>query len=450
VTEPGLLGHHCAQAGLLAKAASYYRIAGGRSAERAAVAETRTYLERGLHFAGNLPDGPDRHHLEAELQIALGRILMATKGPTDAEAGMAFRRAVAVCRSLDSPEMLARSLYSLGIIAESRAELIEGQAIGEELLALAERSGDVGITIAAHVRLGLLAYYRGQFEAARDHLADALALCTAGTHVLRDSAIASDPHVAAAYLSVTLAHLGCTEQAMSHGRSAIEGARRSGLSSTAYALVLSVWSRTLEVLRDEAACSACAATLVSLCEEQGFAFLYAVGQCQLGWATARQGDTGKGLTLLSNGVASLKTLDARVRSEVGRYLLADIVALSGRRAEALALVEEVLVFSRGTQACWLDAELHRKKGELLLACSEPDAARAEHEFRHAIDIARNQSARLFELRAATSLARFWSARGRRAAARETLRPIHAWFSEGPDIPDVREARMLLAELDAAS
>jgi class 3 adenylate cyclase len=81
VTEPGLLGYHCAQAGLLAKAASYYRIAGGRSAERAAVTETRIYLEQGLETARNLPDGPDRHRLEAELLIALGRILMATKGP---------------------------------------------------------------------------------------------------------------------------------------------------------------------------------------------------------------------------------------------------------------------------------------------------------------------------------------------------------------------------------
>ena len=129
VTEPGLLGYHSAQAGLLAKAASYYRIAGGRSAERAAVAETRIYLERGLRVAGNLPEGPDRRHLEAELLIALGRILMATKGPSDPEAGVAFRGAVAVCRTLGSPEMLARALYSLGIIAETCAELTEAQSI---------------------------------------------------------------------------------------------------------------------------------------------------------------------------------------------------------------------------------------------------------------------------------------------------------------------------------
>jgi class 3 adenylate cyclase/tetratricopeptide (TPR) repeat protein len=447
VIEPGLLGHHCAQAGLLAKAASYYRIAGGRSAERAAVLETRTHLERGLQFAGNLPDGPDRHHLEAELLIALGRIMMATTGPNDPEGGATFQRAVAICRKLGSPQMLARALYSQGIIAETRAELRAAQTIAEELRALATDSGDPGIAIAARVRLGILAYYRGDFVAARDHLAEALTLCATGRHELRDTAIASDPHVAEAYLSVALAHLGYTEQAVAHGRSAVEGARMSGSSSPAYALVLSLWPRTLEVLRDEVECGASAARLVTLCEEQGYSFLLAVGQCQLGWATAKQGDVNKGLPLLSEGVASLKTSGARIRPEVGKYLLSDILALSGRRAEALAMLEDVLAFSRSTEAWWLDAELHRKKGELLLACSDTGAAQAEQEFYQAIDIARKQSARLFELRAATSLARLWSVGGRREAALELLRPLYSWFDEGADISDLREAREVLAGQD---
>ena len=190
VTEPGLLGYHCAQAGLLAKAASYYRIAGGRSAERAAVAETRIYLERGLEFAGNLPECPDRHRLEAELLIALGRILMVARGSNDPEARTAIERAVAVCRKLGSPEMLARSLYSLGIMAEARADLMGAEAIGEELRALAIDNGDMGIEVAAHVRLGHVAYYRGQFPAARAYFAEALALCARGTRELRDIAIA--------------------------------------------------------------------------------------------------------------------------------------------------------------------------------------------------------------------------------------------------------------------
>ena len=448
VTEPGLLGYHCAQAGLLAQAASYYRIAGGRSAERAAVAETRTYLERGLQFAGNLPEGPDRHRLEAELLIALGRILMTTKGPNDPEAGIAFQRAVAVCRMLDSPEILARALYSLGIIAEAGAELLEAQAIGEELLALAASSGVVGIAVAARVRLGHVGYYRGQFAIAGDHFAKALALSATGTHELRDTAIASDPPVAAAYLSVTLAHTGYTEQAISYGKSAIEDASKAGSSSPAYALTLSVWFRTLEVLRDDAGCEACARTLVALCEEQGFSFLLAIGQSQLGWVTAKQGDVSKGLPLLLQGIAAAKTLGARLRPAVGKYLLSDILALSGRRVEALAMLDEVLEFSRSTRACWLDAELHRKKGELLLEGINTDAAQAEQELCQAIRIARDQSAKLFELRASTSLARQWSARGRHAAAQETLRPTLAWFDEAVDTPDLRDARELLTRLDA--
>ena len=114
----------------------------------------------------------------------------------------------------------------------------------------------------------------------------------------------------------------------------------------------------------------------------------------------------------------------------------------------LPYLDEVLEFSRATGACWLDAELLRKKGELLLASAHGNDAQAELEFRHAIDIARNQSAKLFELRAATCLARLWSDQGRRATAQELLRPIYAWFSDGSEIPGMREARSLLATLDA--
>jgi class 3 adenylate cyclase/tetratricopeptide (TPR) repeat protein len=450
VVEPGLLGYHCAQAGSLAKAASYYRIAGGHSAERAAAAETITYLERGLQFVENLREGADRHRLEAELLIALGRILMATKGPNNPQADMAFRRAVEVCRKLGSPENLARALYSRGIIAETRAELDAGQAIGEELRALAVDSGDAGIAIAAHVRLGVIGYYRGNFVAAGDHFEKALALCATGERALRDSAIASDPHVAEAYLSATLAHLGYIEQAITHGKSAVNGAQMSGSLSPAYALVLSVWSRTLELLRDDAQCGSCAALLVTLCREQGFSLLLGIGLCQLGWATATQGGVSKGLSLLSDGVASLTALGAKMRLEVASYLMSDVLVLLGRHGEALTMLEQVLEFSRQTEACWLVAELHRKKGELLLACAETNSAWAEQEFRQAIDIARSQSAKLFELRAATNLARLWSVQGRRAAAQTLLQPVHAWFTERPEIPDVRESRALLATLDAAS
>jgi class 3 adenylate cyclase/tetratricopeptide (TPR) repeat protein len=445
IVEPGLLGHHCARAGLLAKAAANYRVAGSRSAERAAVAETKIYLDRGLQFARDLPEGPDRHHLEAELLIALGRILMTTKGPNDPEVSTAFQRAVIVCRKLDNAEMLARALYSVGIVAEARAELLEGQAIGEELVDLSEASGNLGIGIAARVRLGVIAYQKGEFQTARDHLANALELSATGKHVLRDNAIASDPHVAEAYLSVALAHLGYIEQAIAHGEAAVDGARDSG-SSAAYALTLSVWSRTLEVLRDDARSGDCAASLVTLAEEQGFSFLHAIGQCQLGWVTAMQGDVDKGSALLQDGVAATKKLGARTRQEVGKYLLSDVLTLTRQHCDALRLLDEVLSFSADTSAHWLDAELHRKKGEILLGSGANDAMLAEQEFRLAIDIARRQSAKLFELRATTGLARLWALAGNQSEARSILQPVVTWFSGSRTIPDLREADALLERL----
>ena len=117
-------------------------------------------------------------------------------------------------------------------------------------------NNDITVTVVEirgdKVRLGIVAYYRGNFVTARDHLAEALALCARGRHELRDTAIAPDPHVAAAYLGVALVHLGDTAQAIAHGEAAVEGARRFGSSSPAYALALSVLPRTLEVLRDAA------------------------------------------------------------------------------------------------------------------------------------------------------------------------------------------------------
>jgi len=114
------------------------------------------------------------------------------------------------------------------------------------------------------------------------------------------------------------------------------------------------------------------------------------------------------------------------------------------------MIEEVLQFSRRTEACWLDAELHRKKGELLLVGTDADAADAEREFGHAIDIARSQSAKLLELRAATSLARLWSMQGKRSAAWGLLQPICAQFGKDDEVPDVWEANALLVDLELDS
>jgi predicted ATPase len=95
---------------------------------------------------------------------------------------------------------------------------------------------------------------------------------------------------------------------------------------------------------------------------------------------------------------------------------------------------------------WNESDIHRTAGEIALMSSEPDAAKAQAYFVRALEIARAQQIRSWELRAATSLARLWRDQGRRAEAHDLLAPVSGWFTEGFDTRDLKEARALLEEL----
>ena len=95
---------------------------------------------------------------------------------------------------------------------------------------------------------------------------------------------------------------------------------------------------------------------------------------------------------------------------------------------------------------WHEADIHRTAGEIALMSSKPDAAKAQAHFERALEVARAQQARSWELRAATSLARLWRDQGRRAEAHDLLAPVYGWFTEGFDTLDLKEAKALLEEL----
>jgi class 3 adenylate cyclase/tetratricopeptide (TPR) repeat protein len=442
--DPALLGYHAAQARLYAKAVSYYRLAGERSAEGLAAIETRTQLERGLQLCENLIEGLDRRRLEAELLIGLGRVQIATKGQSDVEASVFLTRAAVLVRDHDA-EMLARALFPLGNIATTRVELQTAEAIGSELLGLGEQTGDTGIAIAGHVRLGIVAFYQGRFLAARDSLSMALDLHRSPRTTLLEVAVGSAPDTTTQYLSGTLAYLGYPEQAIALAEPAIERARALGGNSFAVATILTIWSRTLMLIGDDDRCRECTESLVAIANEQGFPLYAARGRSVLGWLHARQGNVGEGLGMLSEGLEVLHRLESRRELTFINALMADGLAWSAQYADAMRLLDESLAFSAQTGGRWFDAELHRRKADLFLMGPLRDAAAAEHELLEAIETARGQAARPFELRAAMTLARLWLDTGRRADANALLAPIYASFTEGFATPDLVACRSLLCE-----
>ena len=126
-----------------------------------------------------------------------------------------------------------------------------------------------------------------------------------------------------------------------------------------------------------------------------------------------------------------------------RALLAECWAKAGRIEEAINLLTDALVDAERTEEHWYRAELYRREGELL---AQSDPKRAEACFRQALGLAERQSARLWQLRAAASLARLWAAGGERGKAVDLLAPIHSCFTEGLDISDLIEAGELLNTL----
>ena len=118
----------------------------------------------------------------------------------------------------------------------------------------------------------------------------------------------------------------------------------------------------------------------------------------------------------------------------------------GQPEAGLTVLAEALTLVDTTGERWYEPELYRLKGELLLQQSSDNQAEAETCFHHALEIARNQQAKSFELRAATSLARLWQQQGKRQEAHDLLAPVYHWFTEGFDTADLQEAKALLEAL----
>jgi predicted ATPase len=143
-------------------------------------------------------------------------------------------------------------------------------------------------------------------------------------------------------------------------------------------------------------------------------------------------------------MAAMQALGVRCYRSVYLCTLAEAQARAGHAEEALTTLGEAFAFVEDTDECHWEAELYRLKGELLLA--QGDDARAEASLHKAVEVARRQSAKSWELRATTSLARLWQEHGRTDEARQRLAEIYGWLTEGFDTPDLKDAEALLEEL----
>jgi predicted ATPase len=246
-------------------------------------------------------------------------------------------------------------------------------------------------------------------------------------------------------LSLTLACLGHLEGAAAQATLAME--RALGLAHLPLrAIILAVKCRYDWFVQDDRKLHETATILTTLSEEQGFPFYSTLGRCHLGWLAAKDGHLEEGINLLQAGLAALQSTHATIWEPYFRGMMAEAQTWANNADEAQRVIDKAMELSSRTGAAWFDAELHRRKGEVLLIRPTPDYQSAEAFFRQAIAIAQSQSAKLWELRAAISLAKLWFSQGKRAEARALLAPVYASFTEGGETHDLLDAAALLAEL----
>jgi class 3 adenylate cyclase/predicted ATPase len=446
--HPEILAHHCGNAGLIEKAVSYWQEAGERSQARSAMAEAIRQMRKALDLLPQLPDTPERQRTEVKLQLALGGALIAAKGHATEETGKAYARARRLCELLNDTPNLLKALWGEFVHHHVRAETNRSHRAAEELLDLAGRQNDNATLVAGHRAVGDSWLHRGQLGSARAHLEQGLALYDPAQHRALTVLFAENARVAMlSFLSLTLGLLGFADQARARSRESVAEARElSHPISRAFAL--SVACRLHFVLEDPCTVRLRADDLIALTTEQRFAFFLAMGTAYRGWTLVKAGDVEAGMDLLRHGIDGFQASGA---AWILPFFLAQLAtghAKMGRPDDALGRLSEALALTEKSGVRWFEAELHRHRGELLRTAHPGAEAEAEASFRRAIAIARGQDAKLWELRAAASLARLWRDQGKRDEARASLAPVYGWFTEGFDTPDLKEAKALLGELSA--
>lgn len=444
--QPELVAHHATEGGMNAEAVAWWQRAGERALQGSGYAEAAGHLARALEQLATLPESPERDQREIGLQVALGVARGSATSFAEPEARSAFERAWALCSQAGQTPQLFPALRGLYVFHVLSGQPRTARETAQQLLRLAESSADdksAVLLLSSHQALGFTSMVLGDLPAARAHLERALTFFD--PQRARSSAIFAGPQPGVeclGNLSWVLWFLGYPDQALERSHQMLALARDLAQPfSIACALFFAGELRAFR--REPAAVREHNEELLALATDQGFPYWLTMGTAQRGWLRTEEGDAEGGTADIHAGChyGGVKR-DPHVFA-----FLAESYRRQGRIDDALAALDEAADMVDAGQTLF-QAELHRLRGELLAEQSKSDAPDApdtdvQDQLSFALGVARQQGARSLELRAATSLARWWISQGKKEEARELLAPVYGGFTEGLDTPDLREAAGLL-------
>jgi predicted ATPase len=458
-TQPELLAHHYTEADLAEQAIPYWQKAGERAVQRSTWVEAVGHFTRGLELLKTLADTPTRVQQELTLQLSLNVALTATRGYTAPEVKKTMIRIQELSQQLGETPQLFPVLFRLWQFDQLRGEFQPARELAEQLMRLAQSVQDRYLLSMAHEALGWTLYFLGESTSARPHFEQAIALYDPEQHPGLTVGT-GDPRVdCLSFASWALWLLGYPDQALKRSHEALALARERSRP-----LMLAMASGCAAVLhlfrREEQIAQELAEGTITLSTEQGAPYWLAVGTLTRGGALALQGQEKEGMPQLRQGLAALRAMGAEMSLTWLLALLAEAHEAGGQVEDGLRVLTEALDVVNKMEERFYEAELYRIKGELTLqklsvvssqlSVTDPRPLtpdpQAEACFLKAIEIARKQQAKSWELRATTSLARLWQQQGRTKEAHEMLAAVYNWFTEGLDTKDLQEAKELLESM----
>jgi class 3 adenylate cyclase/tetratricopeptide (TPR) repeat protein len=445
-TEPEVLAHHFSEAGLTEAALEWWRKAGQQALKRSAYSEAIAHLGKAVAIADGpgLGDGPDRTIERLHLQIAYGRALRGSLGHSAHETVAAWTRARQIAADINDPVVLAPIHSGLFNACLTHGELAPMRELAETIMSAASRQSESPVAaVVAHWTSGVTCWFGGDYLNARVHLERALAIYGAEPDPATFKAATQDlPAVIMRFLALVLWPLGSIDRARLLARQAVKvpGERRA-LAQVNALVHKAVFDGLCGDMLEETE------TVLALAREHAMPLYVAAGTHLSGLAKWRAGDRTNGLAQMRRGWTLLHDSDCYLCEPFWGMQVALANAEVGQVETALDILTELIVWVEQSGQNWLDAELHRVRGELLLRCEPSNVSAAEEAFNKALEIARGQRTKTFELRSSLGLARLYSTIGRAEGVSDLLAPALVDFDTARDLPEIEEAGRLLCHKD---
>ena len=439
---PEALAHHFTEAGLLENGAAYWHKAGEAAFDRSALREATAHLEKGIEVATHLPDGP-RQIAEEGLHATLGVTHRAAKGPGHEDGERALSRAYELGGHREGSPYRFPVLFGLWQVHYARAQHVQAARETEQLMEFAKAGGDRQELLAANWARGTSMSLMGENLAGLECYDRMRELYDHET----DTSLASKYYIEFGVgmhwvASTSLFALGYPDQAL---QAASESIARARTQLPVHLGGSMIYGTHVPISRGDGRTTFdWADECIAFVEERGLRYHAGFSKVNRGWAFVQLGKVDDGIAEIRDGIkiwreSGLKTWAAR-----HIILLAQSNLIAGRPEEALELAQEALNQIRETAERQFESLAHSALGEALLASKKSDEA--EQSYLDAIRISQSQSAKSWELRAATHLARLWHSQGKTAEARDLLAPVYGWFTEGFDTADLKDATALLDEI----